>query len=71
MEKKLFLNKENGKIAGVCAGLADYFGIDVNVIRILFLVSLLFASFGFWVYLIIWVIAPVKPSDGGYVQYGQ
>jgi phage shock protein C len=33
---KLRLNKENKKILGVCGGLADWTGIDVNVVRILF-----------------------------------
>ncbi len=33
---KLRLNKENKKILGVCGGLADWTGMDVNVVRILF-----------------------------------
>ncbi len=33
---KLRLNKENKKILGVCGGLADWTGIDVNVVRVLF-----------------------------------
>lgn len=33
---KLRLNKENKKILGVCSGLADWTGMDVNVVRILF-----------------------------------
>lgn len=33
---KLRLNKENKKILGVCGGLADWTGIDVNIVRILF-----------------------------------
>lgn len=31
---KLYRDVKNGKLAGVCAGLADYFSIDVNIIRI-------------------------------------
>ena len=33
---KLRLNKENKKILGVCSGLADWTGIDVNIVRVLF-----------------------------------
>lgn len=32
--KRLYLDKQNAKISGVCAGIADYFGIDPMVVRI-------------------------------------
>lgn len=35
------LDKINGKLAGVCAGIADYFGVDVTLVRILFVVGTL------------------------------
>ncbi len=38
---KLRLNKENKKILGVCSGLADWTGIDVNIVRILFAITTL------------------------------
>lgn len=56
--KKLFRNSRDKKIAGVCSGLAEYLGIDVTVMRIIFLLALLCGSFGFWAYLIIWICAP-------------
>ena len=56
--KKLYLDVESKKIAGVCSGLAAYFDIDVTLIRIIFLALLLSASFGFWLYIIIWIVAP-------------
>ena len=56
--KRLTLDKQNKKVAGVCAGLAKYFEVDVTVIRILFLISILFSCFGCWAYLIIWAVAP-------------
>ena len=58
--KKLYLDKANKKIAGVCAGISEYLDIDVTVVRIIFLVALFWATFGFWTYLIIWALAPVK-----------
>lgn len=56
--KRLVLDRQNRKIAGVCAGLANYFEIDVTVVRIVFLIALLCGGFGFWAYLVIWAVAP-------------
>ena len=77
MAKKLYLDKENGKLAGVCAGLAEYLNLDVTVVRIIFLIALILGTFGFWAYVIIWALAPQKPSVPsqkneveGYVKYG-
>ncbi len=41
--RRFYRDRTNGKIAGVCAGLADYFGFDVTVVRILALVALFVA----------------------------
>lgn len=56
--KKLYLDVESRKLGGVCSGLAAYFDIDVTLVRIIFLALLLAGSFGFWLYLIIWIVAP-------------
>ena len=56
--KKLFRDSDDKKIAGVCSGLALYFGIDVTLIRIIFLIALLCCGGGFWLYVIIWIVAP-------------
>ena len=56
--KRLVLDQQNKKIAGVCAGIANYLEIDVTVVRILFLIALICGSFGFWAYIIVWAIAP-------------
>ena len=56
--KKLYRKRDDAKIAGVCSGLADYLDIDPTVVRIIFLVLLLSGSLGFWIYLIIWIVAP-------------
>lgn len=52
------LNKERGKVMGVCAGIADRFGIDVMLVRIAFVTGTL-AGFGslLLVYLAIGLIA--------------
>jgi phage shock protein PspC (stress-responsive transcriptional regulator) len=56
--RKLFRNPDDKKIAGVCSGLAVYFGLDVTIIRIVFLAALIFGFTGFWIYLIVWIVAP-------------
>ena len=48
-------------IAGVCAGLADRFGWNVNVVRLLFLLSCLLPGPQFLIYLVLWVLIPNRP----------
>lgn len=40
-QKKLYRNRSKGIVGGVCAGLADYFELDVMLVRIFFVVSLI------------------------------
>ena len=56
--RKLFRNPDDKRIAGVCSGIALFLGVDVTLIRILFLVGLICGSAGFWIYLVIWIAAP-------------
>ncbi|TXC69019.1 envelope stress response membrane protein PspC [Sphingorhabdus soli] len=61
---KFYLDKPNGKIKGVCAGIADYTGVDVLWVRLAFLL-LVFAGSGFPIlaYIAIAMMAPKKPVD--------
>lgn len=56
--RKLFRDPDGKKIAGVCSGLALFLGIDVTLIRVIFLVALICGSAGFWIYLVVWIAAP-------------
>lgn len=56
--KKLYRDPDDKKIAGVCSGVALFLGVDVTLIRIIFLVGLICGSAGFWIYLVIWIAAP-------------
>ena len=58
--KRLVLDTANKKIAGVCAGVANYLDIDVTVVRVIFLASLIIGGIGLWTYLVIWAIAPTE-----------
>ncbi len=46
------------KIGGVCAGIAEYLGVDPTVIRLLFVLALFFGTMGFWVYIVLLFIMP-------------
>ena len=59
MQKKLYLSNKDKKIAGFCGGLAEYFGIDSTLVRLLYILFT-FLSFGLGIlfYLIAWIIVP-------------
>lgn len=60
MSKQLTKSVYDKKIAGVCGGIAEYFGIDPTMVRVAFvLLSLFSAAFpGIIVYLILWAVMP-------------
>ena len=61
MEKgKLRRNLANKTIGGVCSGLADYFNIDVVLVRVIFAAAFLFAGVGGGLYLLLWLIMPAN-----------
>ena len=63
--KKIYRDYDNRRIAGVCAGLANYLDIDVVLARILMLVALIAGTAGFWIYVICWIAIPkaVTPTQ--------
>jgi len=48
VKKKLYRDSKNGKLGGVCAGLAEYFGCEIWIIRLLIISAFLFSA-GFFV----------------------
>ena len=56
--RKLTRSTTDRRIAGVCGGLANYLTVDPVVLRIIFLISLVFGGLGLWAYLVIWLVAP-------------
>jgi phage shock protein C len=59
--KRLYRSRNDRMLAGVCGGIADYFGVDSNLVRILTVVSLLLPGPQVLAYLIAWVIVPQQP----------
>ncbi len=65
MAKKLYRSSKQRMIAGICGGLAEYFDVDVNIMRLLFvaisLLSILFPMVIF--YIIAWIIVPAEEKS--------
>jgi phage shock protein C len=49
------------KVAGVCLGFSEYFGIDVTVVRLVWLITALMTCSGFIPYVIAWIVMPEEP----------
>jgi phage shock protein PspC (stress-responsive transcriptional regulator) len=65
IEKRLTRSVTDKKIAGICGGLAEYFGVDATPIRLLFVIlSVLFCAIigGVIAYLVAWLIIP-RPTQ--------
>lgn len=61
MEKRLYRDELNKKIAGVCAGLADYLSVDVTVIRAIFAIGIFLNGATLVPYIVLWIVLPKKP----------
>lgn len=62
MKKRLYRSKTDKKIFGVCGGLAEYFGIDPVIIRVVWAVLALFYGTGILIYLVMAFAVPVQPD---------
>ena len=49
-------------VAGVCAGLAEEFGISVTIARLAFVLGTLVSGMGVVIYLVLWVVMPYQPE---------
>jgi phage shock protein C len=57
--KQLVRLREGRMIAGVCAGIGEYFGIDANIVRLVFAVLTIFSvGAGALVYVVAWAVLP-------------
>ncbi|MHB8170245.1 MAG: PspC domain-containing protein [Thermincolia bacterium] len=61
MSKRLYRSR-NKMIAGVCAGLAEYMGVDPTVVRLLTVLAVWFMGISIFLYLIAWIVIP----EGGW-----
>ena len=61
MEKKLYKSNQNKMIDGVCGGIAEYFGIDPTVVRLIWALFGLMGGSGILAYIIAAIIIPRSP----------
>lgn len=66
--KRLFRDPQNGMVAGVAAGLAAYLGVDVLLIRILFIIATLTGGWGLLIYIVLWLLVPPATTGSDQLQ---
>jgi len=66
LSRAWYRSRRDRKVAGVCAGLAEEFGVSVTILRLAFVLSMLLGGgVGLIVYVVLWVVMPLKPDGGG------
>ena len=63
MQKKLYRSQTDKKLAGVCGGIAEYFGIDSTIVRLIWVLAVVFAGVGVLAYLIAALVIPYAPES--------
>lgn len=63
MNRRLYRCRENRVIAGVASGVAEFFGLDPTLVRILWFLSILVGGFGVLAYIGLAIIVPLEPSS--------
>ncbi len=66
--KRLFRNTDEAMLAGVCAGLAEYFGIDALIVRLIFIVLVFFGGGGVLLYIVLWLLVPEAKTNSERLQ---
>jgi phage shock protein C len=64
--RRLTRSRNKGTIAGVCAGLADYFGVDIALVRLLWVLGSIAGAIvcGVIAYVVAWIIMPEGADEG-------
>ena len=66
--KRLLRPREGRLVAGVCVGLADYFGVDVNLVRLVFGIFTVFWGLGALVYALAWAMVPEEGETSSILE---
>jgi phage shock protein PspC (stress-responsive transcriptional regulator) len=67
-QKRLFRDGDRAMFAGVAAGLAAFFGLDVTIVRLIFILLTLFGGSGVLIYIILWLIVPEARTSSERLQ---
>ena len=62
-KKQLVRSNSDRMIAGVCGGIAEYFGLDSSLIRVLFILIILLGGSGIFIYFVLWIVLPLDSSS--------
>lgn len=66
--KRLYRAKEGRVIAGVCAGLGAYFGVDPTLVRLAFVFVSFFGGLGILFYLGAWIVLPEEGDNSSIAE---
>ena len=64
MQKKLYKSETDKKLCGVCGGIANYFGMDSTIVRLITVLLVLFVGGGLLAYIICALVIPDDPTGG-------
>ncbi|RLD61403.1 MAG: hypothetical protein DRJ01_08005 [Bacteroidetes bacterium] len=56
--KRIYRNPDNMILGGVCSGISEYFNIDPIILRLIFVIAVVFYGTGIFLYLVLWIIIP-------------
>jgi phage shock protein PspC (stress-responsive transcriptional regulator) len=62
---RLYRSEKNKMIAGVAGCLGEFFGVDPSIIRLLFVLIILFGGSGILLYIVLWIILPTESAVKG------
>jgi len=66
--KRLLRPRTDRLVAGVCVGLADYFGVDVNLVRLGFGIFTVFWGLGALIYALAWLVLAEEGETGSILE---
>ena len=66
--KRLYRTREGRVVAGVCAGIAAYFGIDPTLVRLVVALFTIFGGAGVLLYLVAWIVIPEETEGASIAE---
>jgi len=60
--RRLYRSRTDRSIAGICGGIAEFFGTDSTPIRLMTLLLILFGGLSLWIYILFWIVIPDQPA---------
>jgi len=64
MVKKLYRSRDERMIWGICGGMAQHFGVDPTIVRVITVLTLIFGGWSILAYIILYFVIPLEPEGG-------